>query len=287
MESSALAESVSFTGEMLQVHLTDGRVIGVPLSWLPRLLHATEAERNQVEIRAGGRDLRWVALEGNLSVAGLLAGAGPEIRGQTSECTPLMRAALSEDGLLLRDLIAAGADVTTSDFEGRTALHYAVGRPHNIEALLVAGAAPDAKDIDGDTPLWYGILNGDEASCKALLTGGAEVPPNFWTRAWLPSTSVVALLRRFGLDLDEPNPDGLTPLERAVEDGNLELVDWLLRHVAGTTEVPRVVERAKQLARDKGDPERSAIAGILLLWYRPQTDRAALLASLRESRDSP
>ncbi len=40
--------------------LSDGRTLGVPLAWFPRLFHATPAKRNQVElIRVG---LHWKAL---------------------------------------------------------------------------------------------------------------------------------------------------------------------------------------------------------------------------------
>jgi hypothetical protein len=60
---------------MLHVELTDGRVISVPLIWFPALHSASAEQRNEVQIRAGGRGLHWPALDEDLSVAGLLAGA--------------------------------------------------------------------------------------------------------------------------------------------------------------------------------------------------------------------
>lgn len=56
------------------VELSDGRTIGVPLAWFPRLLHATPAERDQV--RLSTRGLHWDALDEDVSVAGLLDGLG-------------------------------------------------------------------------------------------------------------------------------------------------------------------------------------------------------------------
>jgi hypothetical protein len=56
------------------VELADGRTLGVPLAWFPRLLRATPAERNQVEISRVG--LHWEALDEDISIAGLLAGRG-------------------------------------------------------------------------------------------------------------------------------------------------------------------------------------------------------------------
>ena len=59
----------------MSVHLRDGRVIGVPLAWFPRLLAATPEQRFKYEIGGGGIGLHWPDLDEDLSVAGLMAGA--------------------------------------------------------------------------------------------------------------------------------------------------------------------------------------------------------------------
>jgi len=56
------------------VSLNDGRVIGVPLAWFPRLVRATPEELEQV--RLSSRGLHWDALDEDLSISGLLAGQG-------------------------------------------------------------------------------------------------------------------------------------------------------------------------------------------------------------------
>jgi hypothetical protein len=56
------------------VELQDGRVIGVPLAWFPRLLNASAEQRANFELSPGG--LHWEALDEDISVAGLLAGRG-------------------------------------------------------------------------------------------------------------------------------------------------------------------------------------------------------------------
>lgn len=71
---SISAESVRFDEDSMWVGLSDGRVIGVPLAWFPRLLAATPEARAAVEISAFG--LHWEALDEDISVAGLLAGRG-------------------------------------------------------------------------------------------------------------------------------------------------------------------------------------------------------------------
>ena len=66
------AESVRFDGERMWVGLSDGRVIGVPLAWFPRLLRAAPAEREAFSLSPFG--IHWEALDEDVSVEGLLAG---------------------------------------------------------------------------------------------------------------------------------------------------------------------------------------------------------------------
>jgi hypothetical protein len=60
------------------VDLADGRTLGVPLAWFPRLLRATPAERQRVTLSRLG--LHWEDLDEDISVAGLLAGHGDMTR---------------------------------------------------------------------------------------------------------------------------------------------------------------------------------------------------------------
>jgi hypothetical protein len=48
------ATSVRFDEHSMWVELSDGRTLGIPLAWFPRLLHATPDERNQVELSRVG-----------------------------------------------------------------------------------------------------------------------------------------------------------------------------------------------------------------------------------------
>jgi hypothetical protein len=64
------ATSVRFDEHTMWVDLTDGRTLGVPLAWFPRLLHATATERHQVELSRVG--LHWETLDEDISIAGLL-----------------------------------------------------------------------------------------------------------------------------------------------------------------------------------------------------------------------
>jgi len=72
------ATNVRFDEHTMWVELSDGRTLGVPLAWFPRLLHATSFEREQVELSRVG--LHWEAINEDISIVGLLAGRGDVTR---------------------------------------------------------------------------------------------------------------------------------------------------------------------------------------------------------------
>ncbi len=74
MNSSVKALNVRFDDDRMWVDLSDGRMIGVPLAWFPRLLHATPDQL--VAYSISSRGIHWEALDEDISVAGLLAGDG-------------------------------------------------------------------------------------------------------------------------------------------------------------------------------------------------------------------
>ena len=76
MDLSAM--SVHFDAHTMWVELSDGRTLGVPLAWFPRLLLASPAQRARVELTRVG--LHWDEIEEDISVAELLAGRGDVTR---------------------------------------------------------------------------------------------------------------------------------------------------------------------------------------------------------------
>lgn len=60
--------------DKLWVELSDGRLLGTPLGFYPRLLHGTPEQRAHLEMSGGGTALHWDEIDEDLSVAGLLAG---------------------------------------------------------------------------------------------------------------------------------------------------------------------------------------------------------------------
>jgi hypothetical protein len=69
-----LAQGVRVAGDALLVELDDGRTLTVPLTWYPRLAHATVAERGRWKLIGRGEGIHWPDLDEDLGIEGLLAG---------------------------------------------------------------------------------------------------------------------------------------------------------------------------------------------------------------------
>ena len=71
-------EDVTVTEDTLTAELSDGRTISVPLAWHPRLVHATQEERDNWELLGDGQGIRWPDLD-----------EGHQHRG--ADCRPSLR----------------------------------------------------------------------------------------------------------------------------------------------------------------------------------------------------
>src|SRR5208283_5987385 len=65
MNSSVSATRVRFDPDSMWVELSDGRTIGVPLAWFPKLLRCTTEELERVRISSRG--LHWDAMDEDIS----------------------------------------------------------------------------------------------------------------------------------------------------------------------------------------------------------------------------
>ncbi len=74
------ARKVSFDADNMWVELADGRQLGVPLAYFPRLLNATKLQREGFIISGGGSGIHWDDLDEDISVRALLLGVGDRTR---------------------------------------------------------------------------------------------------------------------------------------------------------------------------------------------------------------
>ena len=77
------ASHVSVTDATIDVELTDGRSLSVPVSWYPRLEHATQGERDNWTLTGSGLGIHWLDIDEDISVAALVAGT-PSKENQAS-----------------------------------------------------------------------------------------------------------------------------------------------------------------------------------------------------------
>jgi len=65
---------VLFSEDAMIVNLDDGRTVSVPITWYPRLLAGTQAERLRFEFIGDGEGIHWPDLDEDISIEGILAG---------------------------------------------------------------------------------------------------------------------------------------------------------------------------------------------------------------------
>ena len=74
--SEPVAKKVTFDSDNMWVELADGRKLGVPLAYFPRLLNATSKQRESCVISGGGTGLHWEELDEDVCVKALMMGIG-------------------------------------------------------------------------------------------------------------------------------------------------------------------------------------------------------------------
>jgi ankyrin repeat protein/L-ascorbate metabolism protein UlaG (beta-lactamase superfamily) len=142
-----------------------------------RILLAHGADPNAAD-ESGYTPLLAAAQGAGADYVNLLTASGADVNAQNQQGeTPLRLAACAGDPDVIEALLSAGADMELADSSfGWRPLHSAaaLGYPDVAEGLLKRGARPEAKDMDGKTPLDLAVGHGNEGVADVLLARGAN-----------------------------------------------------------------------------------------------------------------
>lgn len=139
-----------------------------------------------------------------------------------------------------------GADLSAVNYDHRTALHIACseGKADMVKHLLLSGAAVHIRDRNDRTPLMDAISNDHHDIIKLLLKCGSHMTGSArGVGEHLCAAAARGLMKRLdsyriaGADLSQPDPSGRTALHVACLHGNLEIVEYLLKHSANVDDI--------------------------------------------------
>ncbi|MBW3571410.1 MAG: ankyrin repeat domain-containing protein [Gemmatimonadetes bacterium] len=267
---------------------------------------AAGADPNQTDA-AGNTPLHACAWPGNLAAARLLLAYGADAGARNRRGVPVLHEAVRRGRPEMAMLLARAGAATGdhADDDGSTPLHWAAkaGWTDFARFLLARGAAIDAPDRSGRTPLQWVLLRDDGRSeahrdtIRLLLSSGASHPVETavtrggaeHVRAWLSR----------GTPPDARAADGGSLLALAAEKGDTEVLGALLQAGARPDGAPfdarspllravraGRVDSARLLLAAGADPERGegpvlpldALVDRLYPAWKPDESGALLLA---------
>ena len=163
----------------------------------------------------------------------------------------------------LSSLISRGNDVDVCDRSGRTALHLASAEGHTalVKLLVKSGCSLNVKDQWGNEPLRDAILNGHVAVKEFLVQAGAilsrdlksELETKLLQQVRNGDLNSVKNLVECGISLFSTDYVGKSPLHIAVEDGNLQIVAYLLTKNVDLNQIDSFGRTALDIANQNKD----------------------------------
>lgn len=186
----------------------------------------------------GRTPLIYTAVVNNIHAMEYLIKRGADInKCDTEKVPPLIFAIYKKNIDAVKFLLEKGAKVNVFTTKHATPLKYAVVVQDFpiVKLLLKHGAVVDAPDKNGTTPLMLACNKGNIEIIECLIAHGADLHAKNVAGStpitFVDDPKVAELLKQKGIDLDVVFRAG-SPLMIAAYNGNLKMIDYLLRHGA-------------------------------------------------------
>ncbi|MCH7569297.1 MAG: ankyrin repeat domain-containing protein, partial [Deltaproteobacteria bacterium] len=167
----------------------------------------------------------------------LAKSADPNLRATKFGVLPLMVAGTRGDLTVIKDLVAAGANVNAVWVQGMTSLLYVMnfGQMEPAKLLVELGADPNVRDSCGRSALAIALSRGSVGDIDFLLKKGATVDSvNYFGQtplmlaAMAGKQETVQLFLEAGSIVDRRDERGMTALMHAAKADHRDIVEMLL-----------------------------------------------------------
>lgn len=190
---------------------------------------------------------------GNVQVVKTLLASGANVNGTGCDYVPALKQAIFGKNVeIVKALVDAGADVNKKNRDGVTGkycsameLAYEIGDKEIIKILQGAGGKLDIKNTSA---LLEASANGQVEIAKELIAAGVDVNMQAAPPRWLGSTGKCEAPSMYSMT-------GQTALQKATENGRLEIVKMLLAAGAEVDKKNIVGDTALMLASRWGQTE--------------------------------
>lgn len=184
----------------------------------------------------GNTALYLAVLKNRRKVGEMLLAKNADIFATNTKNRSPLSLALNAGGSVM-DWLLTSQTIAATDGSGNTALHYAAewGLTDAISAIIQKGAHTEAKNANGETPIFSACKNDNPAVAAQLVSQGAHLnardnlgsTPLHTAVRWGNINTALKLIA-LGIDVNSQNISGKSPLAEAVIAGKYDMAKMLL-----------------------------------------------------------
>ena len=218
------------------------------------------------------RELHKAIQEENLVAVSDAIARGPNVEGRSLDgCTPLHLAVRTGNATFVEVILKVGGNVHAHDYDGWGTLHWAVLETDEqncvaiLDKIITAGAAINATNAEGSTPLMIAVSSGLLVAAERLIEAGADVnikdsdgDTALHGAAWWDKPECVRALLKAGASISSRNCHRETPLHEAARNGCCEVIADLV--AAGANLATKNKYKNSPLAAARISKQEEAVA---------------------------